>query len=229
MSPRPRRHHALALAALLALSGCVEHIGPYRAKKRDFDVGEYEAASRASAGSIFDAHSHSLFDNDRARRVGDVVMIQIEESDTGAHNAQSQLKSSNSASIDQSGILDLIKKAVPALDLKSLLGMASNSNFQGTGQIQKSGTLTAHVSVRVRKVMQNGDLYVEGTKVVRVGAEEHHLYLSGVVRPQDISLDGTVSSTRVADAKIEFTGKGDINDTQRQGWLSRILKKLWPF
>jgi flagellar L-ring protein precursor FlgH len=83
--------------------------------------------------------------------------------------------------------------------------------------------------VRVRKVLPNGDLYAEGTKVVMVGAEEHHVYISGVIRPQDIALDGTVSSGRVADAEIEFTGRGDINDTQRPGWLSRLFKKLWPF
>jgi len=224
-----RRQHLGLLALLLLGAGCTEHISPYRAKHRDFDTGDYDVAMRASPGSLFSGRSRGLFENDRARNVGDVVEILVDEADSGSHDANSQLKTSNSASIDNSGLLDLIKKAAPSIDLKSLLGLASQSNFQGQGQIQKNGKLTAHLSVRVRKVLPNGDLYAEGTKVVMVGAEEHHVYISGVIRPQDVALDGTVSSGRVADAEIEFTGRGDINDTQRPGWLSRLFKKLWPF
>ena len=77
--------------------------------------------------------------------------------------------------------------------------------------------------------MPNGDLYVEGSKVVMVGNEEHHIYVSGIVMSMDIDADNSVASSRIADAEIEYTGRGDISDQQRQGWLSRTMGKVWPF
>ena len=71
--------------------------------------------------------------------------------------------------------------------------------------------------------------YVEGTKVVMINHEEYHLYISGVVRPIDIDQENSVKSSTVADAEIEFTGRGVLSDNQRQGWLSRALGWLWPF
>lgn len=227
MRPRPLLLRLVLCA--LALPGCTSHIAPYRPKHRDYDVGSIDTENRVTPGSLYSSRSHGLFENDRARRVGDVVEVIVDEADSGSHDANSQLKTSNAGSVDQSGILDLLKKAAPGVDLKALLSFASQSNYQGQGQIQKNGKLTAHLSVRVKKVLPNSDLFVEGTKVIMVGAEEHHVYVSGVVRPQDIALDGTVPSSRVADAEIEFTGRGDVNDTQRPGWFSRLLKKFWPF
>ncbi|MEO8877789.1 MAG: flagellar basal body L-ring protein FlgH, partial [Polyangiaceae bacterium] len=77
--------------------------------------------------------------------------------------------------------------------------------------------------------MPNGDLFLEGTKVVLINNEEYHLYVSGLVRPTDIAQDNTVASTRIADAQIEFTGRGDIADQQRKGWGARLLDTLNPF
>ena len=75
----------------------------------------------------------------------------------------------------------------------------------------------------------NGDLYIEGTKVVMIGAEEQHLYVSGIVRVRDIAEDGSIPSSRIADAEIEYTGRGDVSDQQRRGWGSRLFAKIWPF
>jgi flagellar L-ring protein FlgH len=79
------------------------------------------------------------------------------------------------------------------------------------------------------QVLPSGDLFIEGTKVLMVGEEEHHIYVSGVVRKIDIAEDDTIPSSRIADAEIEYTGRGDISDTQRRGWLGRLLSKIWPF
>ena len=81
----------------------------------------------------------------------------------------------------------------------------------------------------MKRVLRNGDLFVEGTKIVMVDNEEHHLYVSGVVRQADILADNSVLSSRVADAEIEYAGRGDVSDQQRPGWLSRILTAIWPF
>ena len=117
----------------------------------------------------------------------------------------------------------------PGVNLASIFGAESNSSFAGAGKIQRRGQIQANLLVRVRKILPNNDLFVEGTKIVMVGEEEHHLYVSGIVRPVDIMADGSVSSGRVADAEIEYTGRGDASDSQRPGWFSRILSKIWPF
>jgi flagellar L-ring protein FlgH len=77
--------------------------------------------------------------------------------------------------------------------------------------------------------MPNGDLYVEGTKVVMINNEEYHLYVSGVIRPADVAQDNSVVSSKVADAQIEFTGRGDMADTIDRGWFTKLIDWLNPF
>jgi flagellar L-ring protein precursor FlgH len=83
--------------------------------------------------------------------------------------------------------------------------------------------------VKVREAMPNGDLFIEGTKVVMINNEEYHLYISGLIRPADVGPDNAVASSRVADAQIEFTGRGDIADQVNRGWLTKLLDWLNPF
>jgi flagellar L-ring protein precursor FlgH len=127
------------------------------------------------------------------------------------------------------GLASALQKRFPGTDLSALLATTVNQQFTGSGSIQRQGQVNATLPVRVVQVLASGDYFIEGTKVVMVGAEEHHLYVSGIVRRIDIADDDSVPSSRIADAEIEYTGRGDISDTQRRGWLSRIISKLWPF
>ncbi len=216
-------------AAALFVAGCAAHIAPYQAKRREFDNGDYEKVRERKTGSIFTA-AHDLMEDDRARRVGDVLVIQVDETDAATHEATTTSGSTNNTNLGITGVLaTALQKVSPTLDLTNLFGSGSKFDFQGGGQIERKGTLSAMLPVRVRKVLPNDDLYVEGTKVVMVGHEEHHLYISGIVRPVDVRSDGSVPSSRVADAEIEYTGRGDLTDVNRPGWGSRILTKVWPF
>ena len=107
--------------------------------------------------------------------------------------------------------------------------MASKSSFSGAGDTARNGELTGNIAVRASREMPNGDLFLEGTKVVLINNEEYHLYVSGLVRPTDISPDNSVQSTRIADAQIEFTGRGDLADQQRKGWFGRMFDSINPF
>lgn len=227
-----KSHTPTTLAALLALFalGCTSHIAPYHSKRRAFDVGEYADQSASSGASIFATSQRGLFEDDRARNVGDIVVIQVDETDAATHDATTKMGKKSDWNIGVSGsLVEMLAKAVPAAGLANLLGTNSGSNFDGTGTVKRGGRMTAMLPVRVRKVLPNRDLYVEGTKVVMVGHEEHHLYISGVVRQVDIRADGSISSGRVADAEIEYTGRGDVTDYQRPGWLTRMLNKVQPF
>ena len=220
----------LLVAPLAALAlGCTPHIGRYRPKVRAFDPGAYEAVARPAGASIYARGARNLAEDDRPGRPGDLVVIQIDEADSASHDASTRLGKKSAGSLGFSGgLVSALQKVVPAVELTKLLGMDSGFDFNGLGQVRRNGRVSATLPVRVRRVLPNDDLYVEGMKVLLVGNEERFLYVSGVVRLADVRADGTVPSSRVADAEIEYAGRGDVSDQQRPGWLTRFLGKAWP-
>lgn len=222
----------LGLAALLGgCAGPPRHIAPYSPKERDFDPGVYAEQPEASPGSLY-AEQRGLFEDDRARRVGDLLVIEIDERETASRTSTTKLgrKGSNTLTAPKAlGLMSKLQRNFPDLDPSELLSLSSDHSFNGNGQTQRSGRLTATLPVRVKDVMPNGDLFVEGTNVIMVSNEEHHLYVSGIVRPVDIKANNTVPSSRIANAEIEYIGRGDVNDQQRPGWGSRALTRGAPF
>lgn len=221
----------LALLALL-FAACAPHIAPYRPKRRSFSAGEYGEQPKAGGGSLYASGARGLFEDNTASRIGDSLVIRIDEQETATREGKTKLTKSDETNYGVPKLFGLMAKLqakYPDVDPAALLATESESNFAGNGSISRKGKLSATLPVRVRKVLTNGDLYVEGTKVVMVGAEEHHIYVSGIVRPWDIKEDNSVLSSRVADAEIEYTGRGDVSDTQRRGWLSRVASSIWPF
>jgi flagellar L-ring protein FlgH len=222
---------SVALAAAAA-AGCAGHIAPYHAKHRKIDAGAYPERPRATGASLYALGNRGLFEDDKAGQVGDVLIIRIDEADSASHDATTKLnrKNSDKKGLPGSfGILNAIAAANPNIDPANLFDAETDSQFAGAGNTKRTGRLNATLPVRVREILGNGDLFVEGSKVIMVGEEEHQLYVSGIVRPADIQPDNSVLSSRVADAEIEYTGRGDVSDQQRAGWLSRILGKIWPF
>ena len=217
---------------MLVLGACASHIAPYKPKQRTYDAGDLAPAPQPTSGSVYAANGRGLFEDDRARGLGDSLVIRIDENEAATRDAQTKLDKSNSQKMgiaSSLGLLGQLQAKIPGLDPSSLVAANTDNSFSGKGQVSRSGKLTATLPVRVRKVLGNGDLFVEGTKVVMVDNEEHHLYVSGVVRQADILADNSVLSSRVADAEIEYAGRGDVSDQQRPGWLSRILTAIWPF
>ncbi len=221
------------LAAALVVSGCApSHIGAYKAKKRDYDLPPASKAgeSAPSPGSLWrDGHpSTQLYTDARALRENDLVVVKVEEIADAKRSAdtdmihQSQL-SATAAFLRASGA------AAAATGNQVQLQGDLNTTFRGLGSTARTERLTATVPALVRKVLPNGNLFIEGHRVVLVNHEEQQFYISGVVRPIDIDQENSVKSSMIADAEIEFTGRGILSDNQRQGWLSRYLGWIWPF
>lgn len=199
----------------------------YERRSRDIKPGNYSQVNApASPGSTFLA-GRTPFNDKRAHSVGDVVIVRIEERDSAENDSSTDI--SRSASMDLSITGAALQKQVPTIPLTDLFGYEQSSANTGKGRIQRKQVVKATLPVRVQEVMPNGDLYVEGTKIVVVGTEKRSLYVSGVIRPIDIEQDGTVMSSRIADADITYLTEGDAHDQQRRGWLSRVLTVLWPF
>jgi flagellar L-ring protein precursor FlgH len=228
---------ALALLAVSALLGCAgpAHIKPFVPRSRNYTDGQYavtDARTRPSAGSLFSEAAPGFLQDTRAVRTGDIVMINIDEQANATGDAATKLSKDSSKSAGVTALLGLVpalKKLSPNLDPTNLLQLMSQSDFSGSGQTSRNGQLSGFVAVRVRRQMPNGDLYVEGTKVVMINNEEYHLYVSGVIRPADVAQDNSVPSSKVADAEIEFTGRGDMADAVDRGWLTKLLDWLNPF
>jgi flagellar L-ring protein precursor FlgH len=210
-------------------------VQPYVPKHREYEVPAQAAdtASRAP-GSLFMAGQGAagLFTDQRAYRVNDLVVVRVEEVADAQRRANTDLKRESGFSVDVSAFLKAVNgagitAALPTLDAK--LGLNNGTTFDATGATGRTEHLQASVPALVRKVLPNGNLFVEGHRVVLVNQEENHFYISGVVRPIDIDQTNTVKSNLMADAEVEFTGRGVISDNQRQGWLSRFFGWIWPF
>ena len=230
------KQRTTAMVAIIALglcAGCVKHIRPYKPKVRNYKPDRYAPTeNRHQEGSLWDESADTLFTHRRSSRVGDLVTVLIRESANATRNAGTDLSRSSdiSAGIGAfAGVMKALQKAHPSLNPVQLVAAMTENNFKGQGQTQSSGKLEATLTARIRKLLPNGDLYVEGSKVVMINEEESHLYLSGVVRPSDIQADNTVLSDQIADAQVEYTGRGPVSDKQSPGWFSRVFDWIRPF
>ena len=226
-----------ALGALLAFSAAAcgpAHVSNYKPKKREYVLDSQQGKDEAfqSEGSLWQPGrpASMLFTDARALRVNDLVVIRIEEVADAKRSADTDLQRSSESSAQITAFLGLLSKLQSAgLDPNMKVGGESKTSFKGEGKTGRSEFLTATVPAMVKKVLPNGTLFVEGHRVILVNAEEQHFYISGVVRPIDIDQENSVKSSMVADAEIEFVGRGVLTDNQRQGWFSRYLGWIWPF
>jgi flagellar L-ring protein precursor FlgH len=175
----------------------------------------------------------NLFDDRKAYRVGDIITITLNERTQASKSANSQLSKDSSANI---GLTSLFGGAVsatnPLTENKMTLGaeFAGERDNNGSAKAGQSNSLTGSITVTVAEVLPNGILSVRGEKWMTLNTGEELVRIAGLIRSDDIGTDNTVSSTRVADARITYSGTGAFADASQPGWLSRFfMSPLWPF
>ncbi|RXK52944.1 flagellar basal body L-ring protein FlgH [Oleiharenicola lentus] len=189
-------------------------------------------ALAAQAGSLWPAESQRGMTSDRrASRVGDILTVVVAESATAS---SAQTKSANRDSSLEDAIGQFIYSAAVSgrFTHKGELPSSSasgKSSYSGGGQVNNSQTLTARAAVLVTDVLPNGNLVIEGARMVTFSGETQHVVLRGVVRAHDVSAANTVLSSNVADARVEFLSEGTLTEAQKRGWLSKLYEKLRPF
>ncbi len=168
-----------------------------------------------------------LYDDLRARQVGDIVTVSIVENSKGKKSANTQ--SDRSTTLD--GSVDNIfgYAPLPTDRFNPWVKAAISNKFKGTGNTDREDTMSASIACRVIQLLPEGNLYVRGTKEVQLNYETQSITLEGIVRPTDIQPNNVVLSSYLADAKIFMTGSGPVTDKQRPGWLTRVLDVVWPF
>jgi flagellar L-ring protein precursor FlgH len=230
-----RKFAALLIAAGATAACGPPHVAPFTPRARQYKAGEYAATKvegKPKDGSLYSEAFPGFLEDTRAVRIGDVVVVRIDEQANASGNATTQLSKNTKREINVDAFLGLVpalKRAHPDIDPAKLISLASEADFNGDGKTSRQGQLTGNIAVRVTQQMPNGDLFIEGTKVVMINHEEIHLYISGLVRRADIGQDNSVASSRIADAQVEFTGRGDVADQVDRGWLTKLLDFINPF
>jgi flagellar L-ring protein precursor FlgH len=239
----------LALWLLVGLGGCTgnhKNLQPANQKMppRQMMVRQPAVSVEENNGSLWQARSsfNGLFIDTKARNIGDIVTVKIEESAkaTNKANTETERTSGLEAGIEklfgiedwwQDEILPDVNGKWPKIDPfgnPSVKGYLK-SDFEGDGQTSRSGNLEAFITCRVVDVMANGNLKIVGTREVMVNHENQLIMLSGIIRPRDISDTNVILSTFISNAKIAYSGSGVIDDRQRPGWLANLLNNVWPF
>lgn len=186
-------------------------------------------------GSLFTPNTAEfLYDDNRAHRVGDIVMVVVSEVTDASQKAETKTDRSTQ---NQYGITalpgtdTLVGGALETAGLEPGLSFESDNDneFEGTGETTRESELTATVASRIVRMLPGRVMQVEGARRVRVNNETQILVVRGLVRTRDIRADNSVPSSYLAEAQIELYGEGVLADKQRPGWLTRILDNVWPF
>jgi len=222
----------LLIALLSATAGCASK----KARVADpTGIKAYvESANKTSRevkkedGSLWLGHGYrsDLFSDLKARHIDDVVTIRVSESTEAA----SQADAKNTKSTQMTAGFDKLFGVENKInELPTLVSGKSDSSFQGQGSTSRATTLATSLTARVIDVLPNGYLVVEGMREIHVNNENQSIYLTGVVRPEDVGPNNVVPSSSVAQMQVRVQGKGVVSQPIKPGWLYRILNGLLPF
>jgi flagellar L-ring protein precursor FlgH len=184
--------------------------------------------SAAQAQSLWrDDVVRPMFADKRGANIGDIITIVVQETTTASKNNETKTEKNSGLTAAVSSFLYpgflQYKGSMPAVQYNS------DIKHDGTGAINNSETIVAHVAVKVMDVLPNHNLVIEGRRETSFSSEHQTIVLHGIVRPEDIGSDNTVLSQNVADATIQIVGKGTVTDSQRKGWFTQIWDKVNPF
>lgn len=223
------------MAAAVLLFGCA---GPPKLQKVDSSsIPVKSAVAPSTKGSIWPGENsrNALFQDLRAKNVGDVVTVQITEKTSAIKEASTSTSRQSNTDIGIQNFLGLPTN----FGMRNFLNQGNpfspevqasyDASFDGSGTTKRSGELSAIIATRVTEVMGNGNLVLEGRKEILVNNEHQFIILSGIARPEDINEQNIIPSILLSDARIEYNGKGVIADGQSPGWMRRILDNVWPF
>lgn len=180
-------------------------------------------------GSIFRPDmANNLFSDVKARRVGDIITVNLQENTRATKS--SGTSSSKETGVAVNPIIGLGGNALNIGGESVQLGLDSSNDFAGDASANQSNNLTGAISVTVVQVLANQNLLVRGEKWLTLNNGDEYIRLTGVVRPDDVSPTNEIQSTKIANARIQYSGTGSFDRAQREGWLSGFFSsEYWPF
>ncbi len=195
--------------------------------------GTIDNPRAASANSLWRTGARTFFGDQRARRIGDILTVNINIDD----RAQTQNSTVRSRSNDISGgisnffgLENSLGQAFPGgFDPQNLVGLEGGSNASGSGAVSRAERVNLTIAAVVTDVMSNGNLVIQGRQEVRTNREVRELTVAGIVRPEDITAANTIAHTQIAEARISYGGRGDISRMQATPAAQSLVERFSPF
>lgn len=221
------------------LTGCIHIDAP---NDPDFApvFPDPEPIRTPDTGSIYyPTDGLTFFEDIKARKVGDVITVLLNENTDANKKAESKYEKKNNVNMVEPNFFGTTTQAewkfpkqlpIPLTTTDNLglaVGINGDTKFEGTGSATQNNKLTGTITVVVTKIYPNGNLYVRGEKWVNINQGDEYVRVSGIVRIQDISPENTIESNRIADARITYSGKGAFANGSKPGWLVKILSHPW--
>jgi flagellar L-ring protein precursor FlgH len=173
-------------------------------------------------GSIYSNSQSGLFATDRrASKIGDILTVSLSENFSASKSQSAKSAKKGAMKFDLPNIM-----TAGADD--GLFDSTSDQSFDGSGSAGQNNSLKGELSVTVTKVFSNGNMEILGQKKLTLNNGDEYIRLVGIIRPEDITNQNVVQSSRIANAKISYTGAGDVADTSRKGWFSKLIDVVTP-
>jgi flagellar L-ring protein precursor FlgH len=213
----------------IILSGCMTNNkpkpgDPYYAPT----VSSAQTLPQRTDGSLYqEVNGLSLFGDRKAHFVGDVITITLSENTVSKKSSNVNVKKDNNTAFNGGALLGNVP-TLKGMDFET--NISQNRKFGGNSGADQSNSLQGNITVTVAEIMPNGNMVVRGEKWMTLNSGDEFIRISGIARPDDVAPDNTILSTRLANAKISYSGTGTLADSQNMGWLAKFFNSpVWPF
>lgn len=215
----------ITLLLVLLLTACASPSEPVQDAdwEQVSELSQDAPLTAQQQGSLYsDRYMFTLYEDKRAYRVGDILTVEL--------NERTQSGKSADASIDKNTGINVGVPLVGSLNTAELaMQLNSRSQFDGESSASQQNFLRGSITVRVTEVLANGALAIRGEKWIKLNQGDEYIRLQGLVRPEDIDVTNRVSSQRIADARISYSGKGELARASHAGWFTRLFNLINPF
>jgi flagellar L-ring protein precursor FlgH len=230
--------HCTATLDRLEQVGKVPPIDPVEnpTHKQDYKPVQWPQSvetQKRNPNSLWQPGARTFFRDLRARRVGDILKVTVKVQDKADLNNKTESSRDNSENIQAPsvfGVENKLFKFLPgAADPTQLLDLTNANQNKGTGIINRKETIQTQIAAMVTQILPNGNLVVRGEQQIRVNFEVREVSVQGIVRPEDISADNSISSEQIAEARISYGGRGHLSNVQQPRLGSQIIDAISPF
>jgi flagellar L-ring protein FlgH len=187
-------------------------------------------------GSLFGRGDNPLFTDRKARKMNDIVTVVISENTSSSTSGKKKLSQANNTALGGGNLAFGGTKGHESRHLQGLNDLAnykydsaSTTDYQGQGSVSRDENFKTTVTVRVVKVMNNGNYFIHGKRQLLINGEKQIIQISGVISPFDIDQNNEIPSRKISDAKIAYLTEGDIRQSTKQGDATRAIEAMWPF
>ena len=231
---------ALMIASALSACATVDRINEIGEAPRLAEVGNPAGRQLVAAiprpapithadNSLWQPGAKSFFNDPRAGHIGDVITVNVSTADAAKLSNTTSRSRTNSENASLDNLFGLETVLPSAMNPSSLVKMGSDNSNVGTGAVARSESINLTLAALVAQVLPNGNLVIEGSQEILVNYEIREVSIAGVIRPEDINSDNTVESTQIAQARIVYSGRGQVSDIQQPCWGQQVVDILSPF